>query len=120
MKSNPKSLTQRSAYRNDKERKHEHFIIGLLVTPLSPGEGDIEEIKKILGRVFENSHKLYVRAEETGADFRNDRRHIARYPTVALILLDRNGVHPGAIASFTVLGSTNSPSASGAAKQKSK
>jgi hypothetical protein len=120
MKSNPKSLTQRSAYRNDKGRKHEHYIIGLLVTPIAPGERDINKIKEILKRVFESSHKLYVRTEETRTDFHNDRRHMARYPTVALILFGPNGERPGMIASFTVLGSTNSLSASGAAKQKSK
>jgi hypothetical protein len=120
MKGHPRRLTQRSAYRNDKERKHEHYIVGLLVTPLAPGVGDFKEMKKILGRVFENSHKLYVRTDEAGADFRNDRRHMARYPTVALILFDPNGGRPGMIASFTVMGSTNSLSASGSAKQKSK
>lgn len=120
MKGHPKRLTQRSAYRNDKERKHEHFIIGLMITPLAPVGADFKEIKKILRRVFENSHKLYVRTGKTGADFRNDRRHMARYPTVALILRDPNGEHPGTIASFTVLGSTNSLSASRTAKQKSK
>jgi hypothetical protein len=120
MKSNPKSLTQRSAYRKDQGRKHEHYIIGLLVTPLAPGGVNIEEIKRILGRVFENSHRLYLRTEKTEANSRNDRRHMARYPTVALILFDPSGECPGMIASFTVLGSTNSLSASAAAKQKSK
>lgn len=120
MKSDPKSLTQRSAYRKDKGREHEHYIVGLLVTPLAPGEGDTEEIKKLLGRVFESSHRLYVRTDKTAADFRNDRRHMARYPTVALILIDPSGECPGMIASFTVLGSTKSLSASGSAKQKSR
>jgi hypothetical protein len=120
MKSNPKSLTQRSAYRNDQGRKHEHYIIGLLVTPLAPVGGDVEEIKRIMERVFESRHKLYVRTKKTGAGFLDDQRHMARYPTVALILFDPNGEHPGAIASFTVLGSTNSLSARGAAKQKIK
>ena len=116
MKGDPNRLTQRSAYRNDKERKHEHYVVGLLVTPLAPGKADIKEIKEILERVFEKLHKLYVQPEKKGARFRDDWRHMARYPTVALILSDPNGVHPGMIASFTVLGSTNSLSASGAAK----
>lgn len=120
MKSNPKTLTQRSAYRNDKGRKHEHYIIGLLVTPLAPGHRDIEKIKEILKRVFESTNKLYVRTKETRTDLHDDRRHMARYPTVALILFDPKDERPGMIASFTVLGSTNSLSASGAAKQKSK
>lgn len=107
-KGHRKRLTDRSPYRNDKKRKHEHYTIGLLITPLAPKERDINGIKETLGRVFENSHKLFVRPEETGSDFRNDRRHIARYPTVALILLDPRRKHSGMIASFTVLGSTNS------------
>ena len=110
MKSSPESLTQRGPYRNDKERKHEHYNIGLLVTPLAAGEKDIKEIKSILEHVFENLRALYVGTAKT------DRRHMARYPTVALILSDPNGERPGMIASFTVLASTNSL----AAKKKGK
>ena len=115
-----KKLTDRSPFRNDRDRKHEHYVIGLLVTPLASKERDINGIKEKLVSVFENSHKLFVRPEEAGMDFLNDRRHIARYPTVALILVDPNDKHPGMIASFTVLASTNRLLASGTAKPKSK
>lgn len=120
VKRSPEVLTQRSAYRNDKNRKHEHYVIGLLVTPLAPAEGDIEKIKMTLKSVFEKLQKIDLRAKKAGISFRNDSRHMARYPTVAVILVDREGKQPGTIASFTVLGSTNALSASGATKQKKK
>ena len=119
MKGHRKRLTDRSPYRNDKDRKHDHYFIGLLVTPLAPEMRDIDEIKEILEHIFEKRRNIYVQKEKTGEGYRNDRRRMARYPTVALIFLGPNG-EPGMIASFTVLGSTNSLSASGAAKQNSK
>ena len=48
MVSNPRSLSQRSAFRHDEKRKHEHFTIGLLVTPLRPGEGEMKATQKFL------------------------------------------------------------------------
>jgi hypothetical protein len=118
MTSDPGILSQRSAYRGSELRKHEHYIIGLLITPLEPGEWEAAEIKSILERTFERNQKLYLRAGETGSGFRNDRRHMARYSTVALTVFDPGVEHPGMVASFTVLGSTRKLSASWAANRK--
>jgi len=100
-------LAQRSAYGNS--RKHEHYVIGLLIVPLSNGKGEPEEIDSILQSTFEKGHKLFLRPNEGGLHV--DRRRMARYPTVSLIVTPTDE-RSGMLASFTVLGSTKKLSAS--------
>ncbi|HEV2326445.1 MAG TPA: hypothetical protein VGS10_21080 [Terracidiphilus sp.] len=100
LKSHPQTLTQRSPYQ--KKRRHPHYVLGMLVAPLKKTESNYEEIREILKRVFEETHCLPT--AEAKADWK--RRHMARYPTVAIIITDPARRSPGFIASFTVLGAS--------------
>lgn len=101
LKSHPQRLTQRSPY-HQVHRRHPHYILGMLVTPLQKTESNYQEIRKILKCVFEDTHDLPTAEEK--ADWK--RRHMARYPTVGMIVTDSAHRKPGFIASFTVLGAT--------------
>jgi hypothetical protein len=96
-------VDQRSSYR--KERKHEHYVIGLLVVPLDVHAIDFDEVKVGLNKAFENWLRIDLRKSARGPDKGLGRR-MKRYPTVALILRDQDKKYPGMVASFTVLGAT--------------
>lgn len=100
LKGHPQTLTQRSPYQE--ARRHPHYVIGMLVTPLEKTESDYGDIHKILKDVFEKTHDLPT--AETMAEWK--RRHMARYPTVAMTVTDSAHRQPGFIASFTVLGAS--------------
>jgi len=80
-------------------------VIGLLVTPLHGKEIEFKEVKAELRDAFESRLQLDLRRRVTEAEKKNARR-MQRFPTVALILRDQDGAHPGMVASFTVLGAS--------------
>jgi hypothetical protein len=105
MKSHPETRTQRSPY--SKVRKHDHYIIGMYLTRLDFKEEEISDIEAILKDIFEKTQRLDLGKNANDADGIRKRRRMARYPTVALILNEENGIDPGFLAIFTVLGATN-------------
>jgi len=104
MKSHPATLAQRSPYR--KQRKHEHYIIGMYLTRLEFKKEEVSDVKETLQEIFGKIQRLDVGGNANNSDRIIKQRQMARYPTVALILNDESGINPGFVASFTVLGAT--------------
>jgi hypothetical protein len=96
-------VDQRSSYR--KERKHEHYVIGLLVVPLDGYDIEFDEVKDELSEAFQTGLRLDLRRRASDPETEIGRR-MQRYPTVALILRDKDKVHSGMVAIFTVLGAS--------------
>jgi len=100
--SSGKRIRLTSPYTRKSGRVHDHFVVGLMVVPIHAASADLPAIKKQLAEVFGQRKRIQVR----NANARVTRR-LPQFPTVALILVDQDGRHPGMIASFTVLGSTS-------------
>lgn len=108
LKSRPSAISKLSPYyKVPKDRIHEHFVVGMLITRLSPREKYSEELEKRLREVFEDGRSvaLYRKGVDKSEQIRRARK-IGRFPTVALVVHSDSNTKDGMIASFTVLGST--------------
>jgi hypothetical protein len=106
-KSNSKRWDQRSTFGKSPNRKHAHYVIGMLAVRLKREKEDptgkvyITEVKKELQKAVEE----YMSTTSTGEDSAKGRRAVRkldRFPTTALILEPTDEQH-GMIALFTVL-----------------
>jgi hypothetical protein len=107
LKTTSGKIQKLSPYRSLKDRKHPHYVIGLLVMPLERNPKDPSDVScypgvdAILRDVFDHWHT--IKTERSGIHER--KRRLGRFPTTALILEPQNG-HTGMIAVFTVIGAT--------------
>ncbi len=104
-KGKPGKVTHTSPYETRSGRKHEHFVIGMLVFRLKPGERDTVEIKKqfdlAVGRRLECKKKDIREGEND-----KKKRTLKRLPTVALVVTSTDDKVEGMMAVFTVIGAT--------------
>ena len=103
-KSHRNPTNKLSAYADLPKRKHEHFVIGLLVTRLRAVEKDYPDIEAALHEVFENRQAITLR-NRSGGEGQKRKRNLGRLPTVAVVVLPSDG-RSGFLATFSVLGST--------------
>lgn len=104
MKSHREKLTQRTPYRTG--RKHPHYIIGMLLTRLEANENNVDEIEEILRETFSKPRVLEMGRETAETSAPTKQRRMARYPTVAMTVVDPAGKNKGFVVSFTVLGAS--------------
>ncbi|MGA7832855.1 MAG: hypothetical protein WCA21_18005 [Terracidiphilus sp.] len=104
-KNRKERLDQRSAYNKISNRKHHHFIIGMLITRLKSETND--PLRRIYGKKIKDKLQYAVEKRATAnvkqlIDSRQTKRKLDRFPTVALII-PPEGKMPGMVAAFTVL-----------------
>ena len=98
-----------SPYANLPKRKHEHYVIGMLVMPLKAEKKDSATVKGILQEFFQNGQKIQLRWKGS----KKVKRDLGRLPTVAVAVLPEDDAtlpaedQPGMLAIFTVLGSSS-------------
>ena len=92
-----------SQYTKLPKRVHDHYVISMLVTPLTAVKKDSTKIEETLREVFENTQTIAIRYK-MGAP--KARRSLGRFPTVAVVVLPNDANRSGMIAIFRVFGST--------------
>ncbi len=105
-------LTQRSAYSNRKDRSHDHYVIGLLISQLKTSESDFKTAGDSLMKISKEilDFELKSTKEDSGTPEAKTRR-LDRFPMVAVTVLPEEKRLLGMIAVFIVLGSTKELSA---------
>jgi len=116
LKSNPGKIRKLSPYSKLKSRKHEHYVISMLVMPLKRTDSDLDDevlftkIDNTIRDIFKLRLPIKVKGSSKDAEPVR-RRRMFRYPTVALTIapVDRRAGEDrptGMIAIFTVFGAT--------------
>jgi hypothetical protein len=104
-KGKPNNLNQRSTYARLRSRRHEHYVIGMLITKLRRNVLEPIRIKIVLEEIFKGILPFELKSIR-GETPKMKRRRLDRFPTVALIVIPNESERPGMVAIFTVLGST--------------
>ena len=107
VKGNPARITKLSSYRKERERQHEHYVIGMLIIRLMQVEGIELNIGETLRGAFETRLSIALKRKRT-EDVSIRKRRMGRFPTVAMAIFPDDKRRPGMLASFTVFGSTDS------------
>jgi hypothetical protein len=106
LKSHSNRIAKLSAYSKiPKGRKHDHYVIGLLITQLEAGQEYDQSIDEALIAVFQKWLRVRLKPNRAGESSDRSRR-MGRFPTVALTLIPDDPKSTGMIASFTVFGAT--------------
>lgn len=90
-----------SPYTNLPDRKHQHYVIGMLVTPLKAGKNDSPTIERTLREFFQNGQTIQL----SWKGKKKVKRDLGRWPCVAVAFLPDDG-QSGMLAIFTALGSS--------------
>jgi hypothetical protein len=111
-KNRREKMDQRSAYSKLPNRKHPHFVIGMLVTRLKSDKSDPTSqayVKSVRDKLQCAVQKYAFANAKQSTNEKQTKRKLDRFPTVALII-PPSGAIPGMVATFTVFARTTTHS----------
>ena len=98
-KNSGQRLRQKSPFVREKNRKHEHYSIAMLMIPIYANKTDLGSMRRVLEDAFTRKMKFQLK-------YKRISRTMSKYPTVGLIALGDGPNQPSMITSLTVLGCT--------------
>jgi hypothetical protein len=98
-------LIHRSHYANAENRKHNHYVIGLMVLPLNSKKSNLNEVDDNLKRALKKFSHFEIPSLEPGKRI-SKRRNLRRFPAVALTVVPKDESRNGMVALFIVFASS--------------